>query len=78
MDILIKAWEDGYQFSSELKFAARANIEGIELGKYLEKYFIKLDELESKVNPILDKAHKQAGKKWRGREEAAGLIRERP
>ena len=44
----------------------------------MERYFQNLTTLEQTINPIMKKVHKKAGLKWRGREEAAGLIKERP
>jgi hypothetical protein len=51
---------------------------GVELGPYMEKYFVNLEKLELKIKPIMDAAHLKAGLNWRGREEIDGLIRERP
>jgi hypothetical protein len=78
MDVLIDAWENGYEFTQELKTSAKNVRSGVELGPYIEKYFENLEQLELKVKPIMDKAHIKAGLNWRGREETGGLIRERP
>ena len=44
----------------------------------MERYFQNLKLLEQTINPIMEEVHKKAGLLWRGREEAAGLIKERP
>jgi hypothetical protein len=44
----------------------------------MERYFQNLALLEQTINPIMDAVHKKAGLSWRGREEASGLIKERP
>ena len=39
MDVLINAWENGYEFTQELKASAKNVRSGVELGPYIEKYF---------------------------------------
>jgi hypothetical protein len=43
---------------------------------YIKGYYKELEKLESIVNPIMEKAHKQAGLVWKGRQETASLINE--
>ncbi len=43
---------------------------------YIKGYYIELENLEYIVNPIMEKAHKQAGLVWKGRQETASLINE--
>jgi hypothetical protein len=43
MDVLIDAWENGYEFSQELKTSAKNVRSGVELGPYIEKYFENLE-----------------------------------
>ena len=59
-----------------MKTSAKNVRSGLDLGTFIEKYFINLEQLELKIKPIMDAAHIKAGLIWRGREETGGLIRE--
>jgi hypothetical protein len=50
---------------------------GDDLGPFMQSYFENLEKLDQTINPIMILAHKDAGLTWRGRDEAAGLIKQR-
>ena len=43
---------------------------------YIKNYYEELAKLEAIVNPLMEKAHNQAGLIWRGRQETTALINE--
>ena len=68
----------GYKFSEELTLNAKKVKSGDDLGPFMQRYFQNLEKLDQTINPIMILVHKEAGLTWRGRDEAAGLIKERP
>jgi hypothetical protein len=41
---------------------------------YIKCYYEELNKLEKVINPIMTKAHKEAGLIWKGKKETASLI----
>ena len=70
------AYNNGYEYAKSLKRIAHTIKDPFQMEPYIKSYFEELAKLEAIVNPLMEKAHKQAGLIWKGRKETAALINE--
>jgi hypothetical protein len=74
--VIEKAYNNGYEYAKRLKANAYTIKDPFQMQPYIKSYYEELSKLEAIVNPLMEKAHKQAGLIWRGRQETTALINE--